>query len=107
MRKMILATMLAVVFAAAASAAYAACMMGPDYTTGNSLDPNGRAVYVVSNPTTFQTATVVPRVSLDSNSKWLVSDITTHNVYAPIAGVKTNPRLYCFDSSSRFCARSY
>jgi len=103
MKKMLL-TLVAGLFVMA----FAAVTHAGQATEMSAIDSSGLAVVSVSSPSTIVTAAQEDRVYLDSNGLWAAAPIVNVPSNATIAKKETADKmLLCFDSGSRFCARSY
>lgn len=74
-----------------------------------SIDPSGYAVVSIHSPSSPLSVASSDRIYLDSNKIWAVNSFHSFT-FTPLnmtAGKSETVRLYCFDSNSRFCARSY
>jgi hypothetical protein len=108
MKKLILMVVTGVILAGFAVTANA-WMAGSDLH-GSSIDPSGYAVVSIHNPASPLSVASSDRIYLDSNRLWAVNSFHSFTISseAMTAGSMAKPeRLYCFDSLSRFCARSY
>jgi hypothetical protein len=106
-------TLIFLVFTIALLVAFAmtahAWTAGSDFH-GSSIDPSGYAVVLIHTPASPLSIASPDRIYLDSNRLWAVNSFHSFTVSseAMTAGKLSMPeKLYCFDSLSRFCARSY
>jgi hypothetical protein len=94
----------------AAFAVTANAWMGGSDIHGSSIDSSGYAVVSIHAPASSLSVASSDRIYLDSNRLWAVNSFHSFTVSheAMTAGKISKPeRMYCFDSYSRFCARSY
>jgi hypothetical protein len=103
MRKLTLFMVAGLLIVAAATVSYAGYN---DSIT--SIDTNGVASLSISTPSAPISVASGEKVNLDSIGVFAVNDLRhSGTAAAAVQEKKGTENMYCFDSGSRFCARSY
>ena len=103
MRKLTLFMVAGLLVVAAAAVSYA----GYDNGLG-SIDTNGVASLSITTPSSPVNMASTDRVSLDSIGVFAANDLRHEGTAAAaVQEKKSTENMLCFDSGSRFCARSY
>lgn len=103
MRKLTLFMVAGLLVVAAATVSYA----GHDKGLA-SIDPGGIASVSIASPVSSLSVASTDKIYLDSNRIWAVNDLRHGGTAAAaVQEKKSTEKMYCFDSGSKFCARSY
>ena len=103
MRKLTLFMVAGLLVVAAATVSYAGY-----HNSISSIDTNGVASLSISTPSAPVSVASGEKVNLDSIGVFAVNDLRHEGTAAAaVQEKKGTENMYCFDSGSRFCARSY
>lgn len=103
MRKLTLFMVAGLLVVAAATVSYA----GHDKGFA-SIDTNGVASLSIASPSSPVTMASTEKVNLDSIGVFVANDLRhEETAAAAVTGSKSTEKMLCFDSGSKFCARSY
>lgn len=110
--KTLMMGLMAAAFLFGAASLASADMMGSSFHDLTAIDSAGITTVAISAPSApVGFVEVLDKIALDSNGIWLVNDIyATPAETGMMAGSSMEEKvkdLYCFDSTSKFCARAY